>query len=173
MKRKLSTSFVGIDKEPTKKNKRGPYLSEPKRKAALESNVLISLVEPHRVKCGGCKKWVLLHNTRTYKADAWEKHERSCEQITGTRKIRIAVKQPAKNPVSVATCNMIHLNPVFAQVTGAGAIHSFFGPQLNEHKTLPAESSSKASVTQSESDDDSNPSKPKMTYKSKVVFAVC
>ncbi|KAJ7737961.1 hypothetical protein B0H16DRAFT_1762009 [Mycena metata] len=154
LKRKSSSDTVGIKTETKKKKKRRPYLSESDRRAALEDNVSISAVEPYRVKCRGCNLWIQLDKKQTYKAAPWERHEGNCSQLSGTRKVRIAIKQIEKKPANV------------------GATNSFFDKRPKRVEGLPsAASSSKASTTPLESDDDSDSSRPKIIYKSQVVFA--
>ncbi|KAJ6562797.1 hypothetical protein DFH09DRAFT_1082757 [Mycena vulgaris] len=89
-----------LDKsEPTKKAKRAPKQSEAERKQVLESNLAISVVQSHRVKCGGCNQWIQLHGEQTYKADNWDRHEKKCSNITGVRRIRTVIKQSSLRPI--------------------------------------------------------------------------
>ncbi|KAJ7080860.1 hypothetical protein C8R44DRAFT_754213 [Mycena epipterygia] len=105
-KRKLPSIDTDTNLKPLKKLKRLPKLSNNQRKEVLESNQWISLVEPHRVKCQGCATWVKLAADRTYKPDNWERHESKCPNITGVRKIRIAVKPTAKPPASKSSSDV-------------------------------------------------------------------
>ncbi|KAJ6483067.1 hypothetical protein DFH09DRAFT_1340533 [Mycena vulgaris] len=97
--------FTGVDaldkSEPTKKAKRAPKQSEAERKQVLESNLAISVVQPHRVKCGGCNQWIQLHGEQTYKVDNWDRHEKKCSNIIGVRRIRTVIKQSSLRPVAV------------------------------------------------------------------------
>ncbi|EMD33086.1 hypothetical protein CERSUDRAFT_28615, partial [Gelatoporia subvermispora B] len=67
------------------------------RQAALENDRWTKVVEPRRVRCGGCDKWISLRENREYELANWQKHKTTCAAITGVVKKRILVKvKPAK-----------------------------------------------------------------------------
>ncbi|GJJ08264.1 hypothetical protein Clacol_002474 [Clathrus columnatus] len=58
---------------------RRPRLTDAEnRKAVLEADLNAASVEPHRVLCALCKKWVKLRPNSTYCSAPWQNHIRRC-----------------------------------------------------------------------------------------------
>ena len=67
---------------------RAPKQSVTQRRQSLEADRWTLVVEPHRVKCAGCFKWLKLHPKTTYAASNWTRHRQECAQITGSTVVR-------------------------------------------------------------------------------------
>ncbi|KAJ7430573.1 hypothetical protein B0H11DRAFT_1942811 [Mycena galericulata] len=160
------------DSEPPKK-KRGIKTSEAERREVLENNKWISEVEPHRVRCGGCKEWVKLTSTRPYKPNNWTRHESKCSQITGVRRVRTAVKESAAGKVvGRASIGSFFNKPSKTPTTVAVAakIPAAVNLSLNRPaEDLPA--IAKSSKKTEDPDSDTENSKSKTTYTTHIVTA--
>lgn len=91
-KRKFD-STLGSSAQPVAKKTKATYQRAEDRKAVLEANSHISAVEPHRVRCQGCSKWIALASKKEYKLANWEAHEGKCPGITGTKVVRTRAKK--------------------------------------------------------------------------------
>ncbi|VDB96631.1 unnamed protein product [Peniophora sp. CBMAI 1063] len=76
----------GVD-APRKKN-------AEQRAAILREDPLIAQVEPHRVYCALCQKWVQLRQDSTYCANPWQQHRAKCIVRAEKRVRRVHSDQP-------------------------------------------------------------------------------
>ncbi|KAJ7064591.1 hypothetical protein C8F01DRAFT_770090 [Mycena amicta] len=69
--------------------------SAEKRRATLEADVLIRVVEPNRVFCAMCEKWVSLRQDSSYCAYPWLQHRGKC-LVRYQKKQEAAKTSPAR-----------------------------------------------------------------------------
>lgn len=125
-----------LDSEPPKK-KRAKKMTDKEREAFLNSNVNISEVQAHRVRCTACRTWVQLHKSQNFKLENWTQHEGKCPNITGTLRVRTLVKEtrpdaPVSLSIPLETRSLIGI----AKAQGGGSIFCLLWGS-REHKQDP------------------------------------
>jgi hypothetical protein len=80
--------------------------TEAKRIQILEDDVNCGEMEPHRVYCTSCEKWVNLGKQQTYALRPWEKHKTRCDQ-----------KQSVEPSYAIYLLNVMMINLPFPDPT--------------------------------------------------------
>ncbi|KAI9464747.1 hypothetical protein HD554DRAFT_2026280, partial [Boletus coccyginus] len=101
-------------------------MSTAQRRAALRHDPLAQEVEPHRVHCRGCQKWIKLSTISEYTLNNWQIHKHRCPDsppgsrvATAERKI-LLLNDPQVlkvcSPGQVECCNCKRVVPLEGEV---------------------------------------------------------
>ncbi|KIM90382.1 hypothetical protein PILCRDRAFT_812122 [Piloderma croceum F 1598] len=87
--------------------------TEAERIQLLEADLNCGEMEPHRVYCTSCEKWVNLGKQQTYALRPWEKHRARCDQKRSGEPARRRItlgpaEDEADDIASVATSSIAH-----------------------------------------------------------------
>jgi len=67
--------------------------TEAERKAYLESDKQVEIVEEGRVRCRKCQTWIILSDKQTYSTGKWVKHKAGCSDIVPSNRVAAAKRK--------------------------------------------------------------------------------
>ncbi|KZP19375.1 hypothetical protein FIBSPDRAFT_828258 [Athelia psychrophila] len=82
----VAASSVARSKAPIRRNAQ-------ERQAILEADPNIQTLEPYKVLCKICQRWVKLSKSSTYSAHNWDRHKRSCSDTVPSSRVSAAQRK--------------------------------------------------------------------------------